>query len=405
MKTITLPWGAWYGDQMKTMELPATWDPEIFTLESDYKLPASSISEKLLPLMKDLNDRKPGSIVVVVDDLTRPVMLDILMDELLAIFRHVHLNLDGIRILIGLGTHRPLDKDQVRKKLGERVLEQIEWINHHPDDTIPVDITWGKTPVHLNRHYVNADYKIVISGLTPHSFAGFSGGAKMLYPGLADMETIAKTHKSVLMGFMGQLGDTDANRFRQTIEDFVPSVGLDMFIGVVINGDRSIRNIHVGDYRQAHRQAAKEARQYYLQRTIVQKPEPYDAVLLNAYPKDTELLQIENALIPLKSSKKLLVKEGGTVIVTSACSEGMGGHGLFEPGGKLYRRPRPQPLLKKYQVCMYAESIPESDFYKLFPPDYMFFNQLEPMMKALRDLIPQAGQLAVFPYGSLQLTG
>lgn len=402
MKKISLPWGAWYGDNMLNLEVPESWEVTQFTLSSEKRITNIEMVQKLDALMSDLQMKSPPSIIIVVDDLTRPVILDDLLTALLERVKEAGYDSDRVKILIGLGSHKGLDKQALIKKIGRFAVENYTCINHSPEDTLPIDIIWGKTPIKLNRHYLEAGYKVVISGLTPHSFAGFSGGAKMLFPGLADMDTIAKTHKSVLMGFMGKLGEVEQNKFRSTIEKFVQQVGLDFFIGVVINANRSIRNIYTGDYIEAHRQAAKEASDYY--RTVLSRNQQlFDAVILNAYPKDTELLQAENAFIPLKSSKTNFLKEGAKVILTSACSEGMGHHGLFGPGGLLYRTPRPLRFLKDHPFIFFSQNINEDEFYKIYAKEYHLEKNNELLINRLREGLADDARIAVFPYASLQL--
>ncbi len=402
--TIDIPWGAWYGDRKLRLKFPESWLVTNFTLQSDRKISDSQISEKLNALDLLLQKKNPKSIIIAVDDLTRPVLLEELMEQLLTRITQFGVSAKRIKIIIGLGSHQGLNKEALLKKLGRFATEKFKCINHHPQDTVPIDIIWGKTPVKLNKHYLQADFKIVISGLTPHSFAGFSGGAKMLFPGLADMETIAKTHKSVLMGFMGKLGDMAQNKFRDTIEEFVNKAGLDFFIGVVINADRSIRNIHCGDYISAHRLAAEEARNYYLL-DLSTMEKPFDAVILNAYPKDTELLQAENGFIPIKSAKRNLVREEGIVVLTSACSEGMGHHGLFAPDGVLYRKPRLLRFLKERPLYFHSAKITVTEFHALYHESYHFVNDMQTLIKILQQKLPENARVAVFPYASLQLTG
>ncbi len=403
MAEIKLPWGAWYGDRVRAFSIPDSWQVTQFDLLSEKRIKDSELAEKLNLLGNDLQFKKPKNIIIVVDDLTRPVLLDSLLKSMLEKIAALGYTPEKVKILIGLGSHKGLDEEALLKKLGPFAVANYLCINHDPVDTIDIDVVWGKTPIKLNRHYVEAGYKIVISGLTPHSFAGFSGGAKMLFPGLADMDTIAKTHKSVLMGFMGKLGDVEQNKFRSIIEEFVRNVGLDFFIGVVINADRSIRNIHCGDYINAHRNAAKEARDYYLTK-IDEIKEPFDAVILNAYPKDSELLQAENAFIPIKSTKTNFLKEDASVAVTSACSEGMGYHGLFGPGGVLYRNPRPLRFLKGHPVTFFSQNVSEEEFYKLYSAEYHFINEEKALIQKLADKLTGNARIAVFPYASLQLT-
>lgn len=401
MQEIRLPWGAWYEDGQEILSVPETWQVDFFELGQRTPLTERQLEEKLSDLWPLLKAKNPQSVVIVVDDLTRPVYLGDLLRILLHRLHQSGLSKNAIRFLIGLGTHRPLTREDMAKKLGAEIVEAYTCINHDPQETESIGEIWGKTDVKLNKHYLNADFKIVISGLTPHSFAGFSGGAKMLIPGLADMEIVAKTHKSVMMGFMGKLGEVENNRFRKTIEVLVQKAGLDYFIGVVLNGDRTIADIYAGDFIQAHRQAAETARAMY--QVHLNEKEPYDLVILNAYPKDTELLQAENGFIPLKSAGSELVKEGGTVVLTSACSEGLGSHGLFEPGGRLYHSPRPIRFLKGRSAVFYSPNVSKDDFYRLFWKEYSFFNDKDNMLRYLYQIATQSPRVAVFPYASLQL--
>lgn len=401
-QTIHLPWGAWFGDRDLKLSVPDTWHITNYTLRRTSKISAEAIQKKIKAISGLLSEKKPKTIIIVVDDLTRPVVLSELMDVLLQEIHQTGITAEQIKILIGLGSHEGLNEESMIKKLGFQAVNSYTCLNHDPKDTVPIDVIWGRTPVKLNRHYVEAEFKIVISGLTPHSFAGFSGGAKMLFPGLADMETIAKTHKSVLMGFMGKLGDMSQNKFRDTIEKFVDKAGLDFFIGAVINGDRSLHDLFCGDYVKAHRQAAERARAIYL--TDVSDAGPYDLLILNAYPKDTELLQAENGFIPLKSAKQPILKEGGMVLLTSACSDGLGHHGLFGPGGLLYRKPRPLRFLKNYRFVFLGENVSDNAFHQVFAEEYPIFGRGDQLTDYLRSELPPHARVAVFPTASLQLT-
>ncbi|RMH60192.1 MAG: DUF2088 domain-containing protein [Calditrichaeota bacterium] len=401
MQTFTLPWGAWHGDVQRTFQVPDDWQLEVFTMDTDVVVSDEVVRQALERLRADMAVQKPGSAIIVVDDLTRPVDLSGLLPRMLDHMNAAGVTDDRIRVLIGLGSHAPLSEEDLQKKLGRVTLQRVACINHSPEETEPIGMEWGKTPIRLNRHYLAAEYKVVISGLTPHSFAGFSGGAKMLVPGIADMETLTRTHKSVLMGFMGKLGSVEKNKFRDTIESFVEKAGLDYFFGLVINADRSIRALYDGHYVEAHRAASEYAAGFYRQPVNG----PYDVVITSAYPKDTELLQAENALIPIKSGKENLLKEGGTLIVMSACSQGPGHHGLFGVNGRLYRVPRPLRILKPYQTAFFFENITVEDFGHVFNSAYYFSADWEALLNHVRPHISNAPRVAIFPYGSMQLTG
>lgn len=403
MNSVKLPWSAWYEETELSFDFPMDYQIDVYQIRQLPAIDQGQISAKLENLKNLLQLSIPKNIIIVVDDLTRPVILEPLLKDLLAKLRAFGVSNDKIKLLIGLGSHRPLSKTDMTKKIGAEIVEKYTCLNHNPDETVATGLQWGKTELKINKHYLSADFKIVISGLTPHSFAGFSGGAKMLIPGISDLEIISKTHKSVLMGFMGKLGEVENNRFRKVIEELVAQVGLDYFAGVLINGDRTIADIFTGDFKNAHRQAAAKAKKLY--QTEINTDELYDSIILNAYPKDTELLQAENAFIPLKSANIPFVKEDGLIVVTSACSEGLGHHGLFGPGGLLYRKPRPLRFLKNKKLIFYTPNVSDQEFHSIFHSDYLLFREKERLINYLKSSLAKQAKIAVFPYASLQLVG
>ncbi len=401
MQVIELPWGAWFLDRKERFEFPDEFQIDVFNIKRKDPLTIQQIQQALQPLWPRLEQKQARSVVIVVDDLTRPVFLAEMLEQLLNELEKRNIDSSNITILFGLGAHRPLTPEEMAKKVGEKIVKKYRCVNHSPEETVPIGVDWGKVQVKLNRHFVEAEFKIVISGLTPHSFAGFSGGAKMLIPGLADMEIIAKTHKSVLMGFMGKLGEVENNRFRRVIEQLIETVGIDFFIGVVLNGDRTIADLFTGDFVEAHRNAARAAMEIYaVQRT---NTEPYDLIVLNAFPKDTELLQAENGFIPLKSGAANWLKEEALVLLTAACPEGIGYHGLFGPGGKLYHPPRPLRFLQKRPLLFYSPNVSEEDFFKLYWKEYHYFSDKQTLMNHLIQNLPKKARVAVFTFGSLQI--
>ncbi len=402
MPRIEMPWAAWYGDRKLLLDLPDDWQIDEYALDSDKQVNDATLDKAVSGLADVQAKKRASNAVIVVDDLTRPVKLERLMPRILSLLNQSGIADKDIRILVGLGSHQGLSRENMQKKLGKEAVDRVTCLNHDPSDTVEVGVEWGKTSVKLNQVYVESELKIVISGLTPHSFAGFSGGAKMLYPGLADMETIAKTHKSVLMGFMGKLGDVAQNKFRNIIEEFVEKVGLDFFFGVVINGDRSMRSVHAGHYVDAHRAAAEEAAEYC--RIQLKNPQ-YDIVISSAWPKDSELLQAENGFIPIKSAGADLLKPGGIFVLLSACSEGMGHHGLFGPGGLLFRKALPLRFLKDRRLFSFCENVSKEDFHHLYHESYDFFTDVQDLIDRAKSLAGKKPKVAVFPYGSMQIAG
>jgi len=403
MKQIKFPWGAWYGDSEKTLLIPGNPQIDVAEIPKNLALSSQEIKKTLTPFFKNIDSQKHKNVVVVIDDLTRPIKLEPLFEAITNIFRYENIENDSVKVLIGLGGHREFTEEDLVKKIGKKAVTQFQWFNHNPlSNLAKLQLEWKDTPVELNEHFVSADYRIIISCLVPHSFAGFSGGAKMLFPGIANFEMIKRTHKSVMMGFMGKLGETENNRFRIEIEELTRQIGVDLFIGLVGNQDREIIELFCGDVVEAHRKAANYAKNYY---TANIESELYDMIVLNAFPKDTELLQLENAFIPLLSASDKLVKDNGFVLVTSACSEGIGHHALFGPDKPLYRKPLPKRFLTDYNVLFYSENIDEQEFTKIFWEGYRFYSDESKLNNYLQNSLTRSPKILVFPYASIQMVG
>lgn len=401
MKSITIPWAAWYGDLQKELTFTEQADIRIMTIDDRPAVTEAEIDKELLQLSSLIQSKHPERVIIVIDDLTRPLKIEPLLNVILDSLEGAHISRENTVLLVGLGGHRPLSENDLRKKVGQRALEKCVFVNHDPfNDLLELPYSWKGTPVQLNKYFVTADFRIVISGLVPHNFAGFSGGAKMLFPGIANFEMIKRTHKSVLMGLMGKSGEMDKNHFRKDIELLAGKIGVDLFIGLVGNTRREITALFCGDIVKAHRQAAQYAKEYY---TASVEDGEYDVVLLNAFPKDTELLQSENAFIPLHSASKKFVKEGGVIIVASACSEGIGHHELFGPGKALYRKPQAKRSLNAYDFIFYSEKISGADFRKVYWEGYQYYSNWQSLNHYLSGKFSTQYRVLVFPYASVQL--
>jgi nickel-dependent lactate racemase len=401
MKSIDIPWGAWYGDVPKTLTFPNNTDIQVVGLAERPPLTASEISQQLETLLPLIRQKKPRRIAIVVDDLTRPLKMAPIIAILLERLDSAGYGHYSITFIIGGGGHRALGKNEIAKKVGESVVSEYSILSHSPFENLQeTTISWKGTPVFLNKTFMEADFRIILSGLVPHSFAGFSGGAKMIFPGIANLEIIKRTHKAVLMGFMGKLGEVEGNRFRNEIEQMALEIGVDYFIGMIGNLRREVAGIFSGDIITAHRAAACYAREYY---SIPVEEQGYDAIVLNAYPKDTELLQAENAFIPLHSTAKKLLRENGAVVVASACSEGLGHHALFGPGGALYRKPQPMRSLESKQFMFFSENIRREDFKQVFWEGYPSFSDWDSLRETITKPAGELLKVLVFPHASLQL--
>ena len=126
------------------------------------------------------------------------------------------------------------DKDQYKK-------------NNPYDNLMDTDVVQGSTRLKINTDYFKADLSIAVGSIIPHSMAGFSSGAKLVLPGLSDIESFERTHKFAMMGFAGGVNDVEKNKFRRNLEKAVSQIGIDFFIGVVPNSGQEIAGVFAGD--------------------------------------------------------------------------------------------------------------------------------------------------------------
>jgi len=179
--------------------------------------------------------------VIAVDDISRPTpayrILPIVINEL----KRAGIKEKNIRIIMSLGAHRPMLREDLIKKLGEDLWNSVEIHNHHPfENLVNLGISSRGTPIHINKLFMDADIKIGVGCIVPHNYAGFGGGGKIVLPGISGIDTLEANHQPAVQGLKGELGLVDGNEVRYDIEEIAQKVGLDFIINVVVNSQRGI---------------------------------------------------------------------------------------------------------------------------------------------------------------------
>jgi nickel-dependent lactate racemase len=406
MINIKIPWQAWYGDNNFCLEFPDNCDVRVYGIQDVGKLRTDDIREAFAKPIDTLRIRElakdKSSVVIAVEDITRPSWLGEILSIVIDEVKIAGVVDDKIKIIISTGAHRPLIRDELIKKLSMGIVDRFDIYNHNPfEGLVDIGTTFGNVKVKINRFFIEADLRIVIGTVIPHAFAGFSGGAKLVLPGLAGIDVLTRSHKFVMMGLRGGIGVVDGNKFREEIEEIVKNnIGVDISVNLVVNANRELIGVFVGDIITAHRVAVDMAKDVYS--TDVPDDE-VDVVVLNAYPKDMEILQIDNAFGIIRSCRSDIIKHNGMVILTSACTLGRGYHALFEPGMQLYKPPVKRRFLKDRDVLVFSPNINKYDFRILFWDGYMFLKEWRDVIEILQKRYPEGCSIAVFPYGAIQI--
>jgi nickel-dependent lactate racemase len=274
------------------------------------------------PPLRDLV--KPGQkVLVLVDDNTRPTPVREVLPALLAELE-VERNALNVRFLIATGTHRPMNSDEIVRKVGAEVASRYEVINHRWSDAnalVDLGRTANGTPIKVNRLLVESDLVISIGTTVPHCLAGWAGGAKMIQPGVSGEDTTNLTHALSMMSPMPHLGRLD-NPLRLEIEQIVRSVRLDMAVCCVLNQRSQFVHIVAGDSLAAHRRSVELARPIWVRpvRALA------DVVVVSSFPSDIDYWQGIKGLF----AAELIVKRGGDIVLASPCHEGIAGEAQHE---------------------------------------------------------------------------
>ncbi len=260
------------------------------------------------------NGRKNA--VVITSDITRStkdkVMVPVILDEL----NNAGIPDEKIRVVIGRGQHREMSRDEILAKLGGEVVNRVKVSQHDPDRNL---VYMGETvrgnKVFVNREVVEADLKISTGNIVPHRYAGWGGGAKSILPGVSSRSTIFTNHLYVRTGETG-LGKLKGNPVREEMEEVAGIVGLDFVVNTVMNVENEILRVFSGGFLEAHRAGVKYAKEVF----GVKLPSKAEIVLANSNPMDIDFYQASKALEVAES----VVEDGGTVIMSSPCYEGVG---------------------------------------------------------------------------------
>ena len=273
--------------------------------------------------------------------------------------------------------------------------------NHHPyEDLVDLGTSRRGIPIHVNRRFVEADLKLAIGSVVPHPYAGFGGGAKIVLPGVSGIATLEANHRPAVTGVKGGLNNVENNTAREEMEEIALRVGLEAIVNVVTDDRRRTVGLFYGHPVAAHRAAVALARQVYATAPPLADP---DVVILNAYPKDTEMLQVGNVFNVLRSVPQMPIRPGGVVVVTAACSLGRGYHSLHGPGMRLYRTPVERSYLEGRPVVVHSPAVGIADARVSFWDGYAVEPSWPGVLRRLRERIGERARVAVFPTAPLQL--
>ncbi len=272
-----------------------------------------------LPL-KDLASGKKNACVVI-SDITRPVPNKIILPPILKVLEESGIKRSEITILIATGMHRSNQGEELESMVSKEIMDNYKIVNHYcrkAEVYRKIDEIEG-APIELNKHYLDADLKILTGLIEPHMYAGYSGGRKAILPGISSYETMKIMHSFKIIDHPKVKNCLlEGNPFHEYGLRVTELAGVDFILNVVINKQREVTGVFAGHYDHAHLAGCKMVYQH----STAQVDEQVDMVITSGggYPLDATFYQISKAMIAAKD----ILKKGGTIVVVCGCREGLG---------------------------------------------------------------------------------
>ncbi len=278
-------------------------------------------------------------VAIVIADITRPLPSARLLPWILGELRHVPPA--QITIVIGTGSHRATTAVEIGTLVGEAIASGCQVVDHSAFE--PTGLAAAGTgidghPVLMNRAYVEADRRIVVGFVEPHFMAGFSGGYKAVFPGVADIGAIMRYHDARTIGDpRSTWGVIDGNPTQTRIRHDGALCPVDFCVNVTLNRRKEITGFYCGEVLAAHEAGCAFSRETAM--IPCERPFPIVITTNSGYPLDQNLYQAVKGM----SAAAQVVAEDGYIAAAARCNDGFPAHGNFKR--LLFEHDSPQALL------------------------------------------------------------
>jgi lactate racemase len=271
------------------------------------------------PLSKLAQGRKNACIVI--SDITRPVPNKIILPPILETLETAGIPREEIVILIATGMHRPNLGKELEQMVGADIKANYRIENHYcqKDEDLRKIAQIDGAPIEINRHYLDADLKILTGLIEPHMYAGYSGGRKSILPGISSFQTMTFMHSFDMIANPNVTNcKLSGNPFHAAGEKVAALAGVDFIVNVIINKQRELVGVFAGHHTVAHHAGCKMVEQMSVQKIL----EEVDLVVTSAggYPLDATFYQVSKGLIAASNS----LRKNGSIIIACECREGIG---------------------------------------------------------------------------------
>lgn len=405
-----------FGSCPQTVELP---DENVLDVlyPSGITAPEDSAAEVARALQSPIGTpplaelaRGRHKVAIVTSDITRPMPSKDVLPLILKELYRAGLGPESITVVFALGSHRRQTEEEKIHLVGSDVYSQVTCADSLDFDFVHMGTTARGTPVDICRPVAEADLRLCLGNIEYHYFAGYSGGAKAIMPGVSTRAAIQANH-SFMVNPAACAGALEGNPLREDLEDALNFCPVDFIANVVLDEHKRIVHCVCGDVIAAHRAGCRLLDRYY-RKEIRQKA---DIVLVSqgGHPKDLNLYQTQKAL----ENAKYAVRDNGIIILVGSCREGMG-EATFEQWmksagepGELIRRIGTDFRLGGHKAAAIAMVLERARIYLVSHMDddtvrQIFMTPFHSVQQALDQAFEALGKDArviVMPYGGSTL--
>ena len=412
-----------YGDDGLDLDLPADAAARTTVIRPRFPAPVPSAEEAIRRALRTpdagppLAERVPPGAAVAIS-VCDPTRAQPRIPMLRAILDEIPTPPERVALLVATGTHRPATRAELEAMFGSELLSACEVVNHFCRDDgelVRLPDTPNGVPVVLNRRFLEADVRITTGFVEPHFFAGFSGGPKMVAPGLAGLETILVLHDEARIGHPNAVfGVTEGNPVHDDVRAISRQVGVDFGLDVLLDGDKRITGVFGGDLLVEHAMACRRSHR----EAMCPVDQPFEVVVAtnSGYPLDQNLYQAVKGM----SAAERIVGTGGTILCAAECRDGIPDEGAYA------RALRAGETLAEVRHALAASPVRRPDDWQIqvhcrilerarvglrssLPEDTVRAAHLEPvpdLSLACRDALETAGaesRLAILPHGPVTI--
>ena len=318
-----------YGKNGYELNLPEDWDVSLIEKRNMPVLsdPKHAMARALhhpigtLPLAETIKGCKTTCILIC--DITRPVPNHIVLPALVRELLDNGMSAEGITVLVATGLHRPNEGQELLELVGsDWVLNTVRVENHfacNDDDHVYLGQTETGIDIKLDKRFVEADLRIVTGLVEPHFMAGYSGGRKVIAPGIAHQDTITRFHTAEFLEHPNSANCImDGNPLHETQIEIIRKLGNIFAVNTVIDDGRRLSYVNFGEIEKSHLEAVAFMKKY----AEIQMTTKYKTIVTSGggYPLDKNYYQTIKGMVGAMD----ILEPGGNLIILSECSEGIG---------------------------------------------------------------------------------